>query len=113
MSGPVTISGGATRNSWWNQLRADVLGRPLLRTGSVEAARRHGGARRRAPGSVGRYRRAHGSRRTEIEPDPAPRHDLDDGYQRLVSELAERGWLDGELAAAVGREAMSPVQVTR
>ena len=37
-TGQVTFAGGAVRNQWWNQLRSDLLQRPVLVPEQVEAA---------------------------------------------------------------------------
>lgn len=101
VSGPVTISGGATRNPWWNQLRADVLGRPLLLTGSVEAAVGMAVLAASPPGELASTAARMVHVEQTVEPDLTSRDDLERGYRRLVAALAERGWLDRDLADAV------------
>lgn len=108
VSGPVTISGGATRNRWWNQVRADVLGRPLLLTGSVEAAVGMAVLAAAPPGELASTAARMVHVEQTVEPAATSRDDLEHGYRRLVAALAERGWLDRDLAAAVVAPAPAP-----
>jgi sugar (pentulose or hexulose) kinase len=101
--GPVTLSGGATRNEVWNQLRADVLGRPALLPESVEAAV---GMAVLAAAPVGRLAdTAEAMVRIArvYEPDAARGARYAEPYRDLCAALVERGWLDGGVlrAAAV------------
>lgn len=93
VSGTFTATGGATRNDWWTQLRADVLQRPLAvpeQSGSafgsaIVAA---------APASeLAATARAMVRVRRTFEPDPARADELTGGYERLVGALRERGWV--------------------
>ena len=93
VSGPVTISGGATRNGWWNQLRADILGRTVLRPDSVEAAL---GMAVLAAAPRGRLAET-AERMVRIadtyQPDLVRGERYAAPYQRLCDELVARGWL--------------------
>lgn len=96
--GPVHLTGGTTANRWFDQLRADVLGRPCLLPGSAEAAT-----------GMAVLAAAHGSLtetvdrmiqvRDRFEPNPERGAALMPGYRRLVQALSERGWLDADVAA--------------
>ncbi|MFC4949748.1 FGGY-family carbohydrate kinase [Pseudonocardia sp. GCM10023141] len=89
--GEVVVTGGATRNDWWTQLRADVLQRPLAvpqRSGSafgsaVLAAAPVGRLGATAASMVRMGRR--------FEPRAANAAELDDGYHRLVEALRRFG----------------------
>lgn len=107
VSGIVALSGGASRNTWWNQLRTDVLGRETVVPESVQAAT--GMAILAAAGDRGLSATAERMVRIgeTYTPDPARGEQLRPGYQRLVEELADRGWLDTGLASNVLTSARS------
>ncbi len=93
VSGPVTMSGGPTRNAAWNQLRCDTLGRPVLLPVSVEAAV---GAAVLAAAPAGRL--AETATRMvqiaqELEPDASVGARMDEAYGAFVDRLVELGWL--------------------
>ena len=104
-TGRVTFAGGAVRNRWWNQLRTDLLQRPVLVPEHVEAAV---GSAVLAAAPVGRLAetaRRMVSVRERLEPDLPRGERLLEGYDRLVAALVERGWLasaPARIAAAVG-----------
>lgn len=99
-AGPVSLSGGATRNEYWNQLRADVLGRPTLVPQSVEAAV---GMAVLAAAPLGALA-ATAERMVRIvhryEPDLRRGARYDEPYTALCRSLTERGWLDASAVAA-------------
>ncbi|MBX0329328.1 hypothetical protein K2Z83_16780 [Oscillochloris sp. ZM17-4] len=96
VDGPVHAAGGGARSPIWLQIRADVLGRPLLVPREVEAA--FGAAVIAAaagahPG-LGAATRAMSHARAEVHPRPdASRYDAP--YARFVEELRRRGYLNG------------------
>jgi D-ribulokinase len=93
-TGQLSFAGGAVRNRWWNQLRADLLQRPVLVPEQVEAAV---GSAVVAAAPVGRLAETAARMvrvRERLEPDPARGERLREGYDRLVAALVERGWLD-------------------
>jgi sugar (pentulose or hexulose) kinase len=93
--GELSLTGGATRNARWCQLRADALGRParlpeqtesafgmaILATAATRGERVAGAARRMS--------------RTQavFEPRAAPAAHLGEQFERLVGEFVRRGWL--------------------
>ena len=89
ISGPVSFTGGTARNRWWNQLRADVLGRPA----PVLAAA--------PPGELAETAETMVSVSGTVAPGGARGAELLGGYRRLVAALADRGWLDDALAQRV------------
>ncbi|WP_207782471.1 FGGY-family carbohydrate kinase [Phytoactinopolyspora limicola] len=97
-SGDIAITGGGTRNVYWNQLRADVLGRPLVLPATPEpafgmavlASARHDAVTARAAGMV--------SRRGVVQPRPGGHERLSAGYVRLVAELVDRGYVEHDVA---------------
>ncbi|MFV0131269.1 FGGY-family carbohydrate kinase [Streptomyces sp. HMX112] len=100
VGGPLTLTGGGTRNGHWSQLRADVLGRtvrlPEQAEGAVGmavlAATASGTTLERAAAAMVRVRR-------ELVPDPARTARLTPLYLDFVDELTRRGWLDAAVAA--------------
>ncbi|MER7478698.1 FGGY family carbohydrate kinase [Streptomyces sp. NPDC126510] len=97
--GAVVLTGGATRNPVWNQLRADVLRRPVTLPRhaqpalgmAVLAASTHGSLDRAAATMVRLDR--------TIEPRDSVADQHQDGYLRLTELLARRGWLPHPVAA--------------
>jgi len=98
VDGELALTGGATRNRYLCQLRADVLGRPVRLLESAESA--FGMALLAA--SVGRSTAEVASEmvrpREVIEPRPDRVERFHEPYARLLSELEQRGWLDPEVA---------------
>lgn len=93
--GPVTFTGGAARNAWWNQLRCDTLGVPVRLTENPEPAL---GMAVLAAGALGGDLVAAAGRlvrvRHTLRPDPRRTAALLPGYRAFVAELTARGWLD-------------------
>ena len=93
--GDLSLTGGATRNRAWCQLRADALGRSVRLPEESESA--FGMAILAAAAAQGEPV-AHAARRMSrtqavIEPRDALRPHLDEQYERLLTELRQRGWL--------------------
>jgi len=94
VSGPVVATGGASRNDWWTQLRADVLQRPVAvpeHSGSAIGSAVLAAA---PPGRLAATAAEMVRMRRWFEPDPARADELTDGYTRLVAALHDRGWLE-------------------
>jgi sugar (pentulose or hexulose) kinase len=103
VEGPVTFTGGAARSGYWNQLRADVLGRPARIPEHADAAlgmavlAAYGTSRDdRSPADVAE---SMVRIRTVVEPRPGMNERFTAPYHRLVDELEQRGWLPAEAAA--------------
>ncbi|MEV6807981.1 FGGY family carbohydrate kinase [Streptomyces sp. NPDC051132] len=100
VTGPLTFTGGGTRNPYWSQLRADVLGRPARLPEHAEsavgmavlAATASGATLAEAAGAMVRLR-------GELRPDPARTARLLPVYLGFVDALARRGWLPPAVAA--------------
>lgn len=102
MDGPLTLTGGAARSPYWNQLRADILGRPARvpeqtepALGMAALAAYGTGAAPTLADAAARMVRV----RTVLEPRPARTALFADPYARLVGELERRGWLPEPVAA--------------
>lgn len=102
LDGPLTFTGGGARSTYWNQLRADVLGRPARvprETGpalgmAALAAYGTGTAPTLADAAESMSRPG-----TTIDPRPTHTACFTEPYARLVGELESRGWLPTKVAA--------------
>ncbi|KIF66328.1 carbohydrate kinase [Streptomyces sp. AcH 505] len=112
IEGPVAFTGGATSSAYWNQLRADVLGRPATVPEQADSAlgmavlAAHGvtstqsattGPARSAPplSALRPMVRV----RTTLEPRAEVSRRFDEPFAALVDTWEERGWLPAETAA--------------
>ena len=93
--GELSLTGGATRNHRWCQLRADTLGRAARLPEQTESAfgmailATAAGGGQPIADVAGRMSQT----RAIFEPRAAMRAHLDEQYERLVAELRRRGWL--------------------
>ncbi|PSL02838.1 sugar (pentulose or hexulose) kinase [Haloactinopolyspora alba] len=93
VTGEIAITGGGTRNAYWNQLRADVLGRALALPATPEpafgmavlASARDDSVTSRAARMV--------TRLAVVHPRPELHERFTTGYERLVRELVNRGYI--------------------
>lgn len=97
--GDLTLTGGAARSRYWCQLRADILGRPVVLPRQAEPAL-GAAVLAAAPGrdiaeTAGRMVAV----RAVIDPRSEKTGVFDAPYLRLVGELERRGWLPAETAA--------------
>ncbi|CAA9501610.1 MAG: carbohydrate kinase, FGGY() [uncultured Solirubrobacteraceae bacterium] len=97
VDGELSLTGGATRNRAWCQLRADALGRPARLPEQSESA--FGMAILAAAATAGELLAGAARRmsrtRAVVEPRASLRAHLDEQYDRLLGELVRRGWLAG------------------
>ncbi|WP_406490118.1 FGGY-family carbohydrate kinase [Streptomyces phaeochromogenes] len=105
--GAVVLTGGATRNPLWNQLRADVLQRPVTLPRNAQPAL--GMAVLAASSSEPLDSVAASMVRLDrtLEPRRSQRNPHDEGYFRLLDLLVQRGWLPG-VVATHARERTAP-----
>ncbi|MCL7375816.1 FGGY-family carbohydrate kinase [Streptomyces sp. 35G-GA-8] len=97
IEGPVTFTGGATRSGYWNQLRADILGRPAALPEQADSAL--GMAVLAAHAVTGDDAARRMVRiRTILEPRPETGRRFDGPFVTLVDALERRGWLPSETA---------------
>jgi sugar (pentulose or hexulose) kinase len=112
VTGPISFTGGGSRNTWWNQLRCDLLGTTVRIPASAEAAV---GMAVLAAGAHGADtsdgadvvtaagRMVH--TRAVLHPDPRRGAELGAGYADFVAALTDRGWLDPRTAAHARKRA--------
>jgi sugar (pentulose or hexulose) kinase len=102
MDGPLTFTGGAARSAYWNQLRADILGRPARVPEQIEPALGMAVLAAYGTGAGGRALSEVADRmvriRTVLEPRASHTARFTEPYARLVDELETRGWLPTPLA---------------
>ncbi|WP_406459840.1 FGGY-family carbohydrate kinase [Streptomyces sp. NBC_01622] len=100
IDGPLTFTGGAARSAYWNQLRADILGRPARVPEQIEPAL--GMAVLAAHSEMGASLADTADRmvriRTVLEPRQSRTARFVEPYARLVDELENRGWLPTPIA---------------
>ncbi|NEE00745.1 FGGY-family carbohydrate kinase [Phytoactinopolyspora halotolerans] len=93
VSGELSVTGGGTRSEYWNQLRADVLGRRLTLPATAEPAFGMAVLASAREESVAARAARMVTRRGVVEPRPAHTERLAEGYERLVAELVDRGYI--------------------
>lgn len=97
VSGPVALTGGGAKSPVWSQIRADVLGLPVVIPPSSEGSVGMAVLARAGEGSV-----AEATRRSEALARFEPREDRDgrlaENFERLATAFVERGYISGDLA---------------
>lgn len=101
VSGPVAMTGGATGNAWWNQLRADTLGRETFVPESAQAATGMAVLAAAPSGQLARTAQQMVKICARYQPQPTRTRELQAGYEQLVDELVNRRYLDADLAGRV------------
>ncbi|MBW5425714.1 carbohydrate kinase [Streptomyces sp. BG9H] len=100
VDGPLTFTGGAARNPYWNRLRAEVLGRPVRVPAHAEGALGMAVLAATSAGAgVEEAAAAMVRPAEEIVPDPARTARWAPVHLAFVDALTERGWLDPAVAA--------------
>jgi sugar (pentulose or hexulose) kinase len=101
VSGSVALTGGASRNAWWNQMRCDVLGRSAVLPASGEAAVGAAVLAAAEPGTLTATAQRMVRVVDHLEPDAGRHAEYSARYAEFVAELADRGWLQRELAKPI------------
>jgi sugar (pentulose or hexulose) kinase len=106
VSGTVSLTGGGSRNPWWNQLRCDLLGVQVRIPASSEpsvgmAVLAAGAVEGDVPAAAARMV----ATRELLVPDADRRGQLAAGYVDFVTALTNRGWLDPRTAAHARKRA--------
>ncbi|GAB2604949.1 FGGY-family carbohydrate kinase [Streptomyces capparidis] len=97
--GPIVITGGATRNHLWNQLRADVLRRPVTLPRDAQPALGMAVLAASTQHPLDGVAAAMVRPERTVEPRDFVQAPLQEGYLRLLDLLVQRGWLPGVVAA--------------
>ncbi|MGC9538070.1 FGGY-family carbohydrate kinase [Streptomyces sp. UG1] len=102
LDGPLTFTGGGARSPYWNQLRADILGRPARVPQQTEPALGMAALAAYGTGAVSGLPEAAEAMvhiDTTITPRPDRTARFAEPYARLIDELTTRGWLPAPVAA--------------
>ncbi len=105
VSGPFVLSGGGAKSRYWCQLRADVLGSPVILPQNAEAALGMAILAAAVGHNVADVAGAMVRIREVIDPRPDRAGRFREPYLRLVDELARRGWLTPNVAQHAHRRA--------
>ncbi len=87
------LTGGATRSSYWCQLRADILGRPVKLPANSEPALGMAVLAAATGRTLADAAAEMVQIRAFIEPRPQPAGRFEEPYLRMITELKNRGWL--------------------
>lgn len=99
--GPLTFTGGGSRSAYWNQLRADILGRTVRIPRHSEPALGMAVLAAYGAGAAPTLEEAAGRMiglGHVLRPDPARTARFLAPYLRMVDELERRGWLPAPVA---------------
>ncbi len=96
--GTISLTGGGARSSYWNQLRADTLGRTVTVPEQADAAVGMAILARAGTGSLTAAAAGLVRKQRTFDPQPDRAGVYDEGYLRLVDELHRRDWLPESLA---------------
>ncbi|SCG67806.1 FGGY-family carbohydrate kinase [Micromonospora inositola] len=99
LDGDLVLTGGATRSGYWNQLRADILGRPVVLPENAEPALGMAILAAAADRDPVEVAAAMVRVRAVVEPRAGSHSRFTPGYLRLVEMLEHRGWLPSAAAA--------------
>jgi sugar (pentulose or hexulose) kinase len=99
-SGSISFTGGAARSNLWNQLRAEVLGRPVRLPKNADAAAGMAILAASSGRTVAEAAHAMVSGYRTIEPRPQSAARWRDRYLTFVDELDQRGYISPSLANA-------------
>jgi sugar (pentulose or hexulose) kinase len=97
VSGPISATGGGAKSRPWSQIRADVLGLPVVVPVSAEASVGMGILARAGEGSVTEAASRMSRTRWKFEPE-GDDGDLAENFQRLAAAFVERGYISEDLA---------------
>ena len=104
VSGPVSSTGGGAKSRLWSQLRADVLGVPVVVPRSSEGSVGMAILARAGDGSVAEAASRMSQKEREFEPRDADGR-LAENFGRLMSAFVERGFIPEDLAERARMEA--------
>jgi sugar (pentulose or hexulose) kinase len=97
--GVLVLTGGATRNQLWNQLRADVLHRSVSLPRNAQPALGMAVLAASTATELETATTAMVHLDRTIEPRSEAPEAYEEGYLRLLDELVQRGWLAADVAA--------------
>lgn len=95
VSGPVSSTGGGAKSRLWSQIRADVLGMPVVVPRSSEGSVGMAILARAGSGSVAEAAKMMSHKRWEFEPSDGR---LAENFARLADAFVERGFISEDLS---------------
>jgi D-ribulokinase len=98
VSGPVTLTGGGAKSQFWSQLRADVLGLPVVVPHSSEGSVGMAILARGGEGMVAEVAANMRGAAARFEPVESRDGRLAENFDRLAMAFVERGYISEELA---------------
>src|ERR671916_737609 len=104
VSGPVSSTGGGAKSRLWSQLRADVLGVPVIVPRSSEGSVGMAILARAGDGSVAEAASRMSQTKWEFEPADADDR-LVENFERLMTGFVDRGYIPKNLAERARMEA--------
>jgi sugar (pentulose or hexulose) kinase len=104
VSGPVSSTGGGAKSRLWSQIRADVLGVPVVVPRSSEGSVGMAILARAGDGSVAEAASHMSQKKWEFEPADADGR-LAENFGRLMAAFVERGYIPEDLAERARMEA--------
>jgi sugar (pentulose or hexulose) kinase len=104
VSGPVSSTGGGAKSRLWSQLRADVLGVPVVVPRSSEGSVGMAILARAGDGSVAEAASRMSQTKWEFEPADADDR-LVENFERLMTGFVDRGYIPKNLAERARMEA--------
>ena len=103
VSGPISTTGGGAKSRFWSQLRADVLGAPVIVPRSSEGAVGMAILAHAGKGSVAEAASSMSQVKWRFEPGDQSGK-LAENFERLTTAFVERGYISEELARAAKME---------
>jgi D-ribulokinase len=103
VSSPISTTGGGAKSRFWSQLRADVLGAPVIVPRSSEGAVGMAILAHAGKGSVAEAASRMSQVKWRFEPG-YQNGELADNFERLTTAFVERGYISEELARAARME---------
>ncbi|NUT34599.1 MAG: carbohydrate kinase [Hamadaea sp.] len=94
ISGPVTLTGGATRSRYWTQLRADILGRDVILPAHAEPAFGAAACAAAGDGSLTAAAQKMAGDGRVVAHRPEVHERFAEPYAKFVAELHDRGYLE-------------------
>lgn len=98
VTGPVSVTGGATRSSYWTRLRATILGRELLVPAHTEPAFGAAVVAAAGDGPLTETALSMAGPARIVAPDGTRGDRFTESYHRFLAALRDRGYIDDGLA---------------
>jgi sugar (pentulose or hexulose) kinase len=97
VSGPVSMTGGATGSAYWTQIRADVLGREIVLPAHSESVVGAAIVAAAGDGPLAQAADRMSGTGSVVRPRPGTAGRFDGAYSRFLDALCDRGYIDSGL----------------